>query len=401
MERSPSPIAVTFTLALAGCAARLPPPTAEVSANALWGAVEPDRIRSPIGQLDRDAEGQLTYPVLALCGLGSRGAFGAGMLCGWSDAGTRPRFQVVTGVSTGALMATFAFLGPEHDDALRSLFTNVSTRDVYRRLGLFASLNSGGVNDPEPLRRQLRELIDDRVLDAIAEEHRSGRRLYIGTTNLDTNGLLVWDMGAIAASERPDRLDRYHEVLIAAVTFPITMPPAYIEVEAGRDDGEDRGRYAYMVVDGAVKEPVLLRAFVVDIGDRLDRQSISAESVNVNLYIIVSGQLDFKPGPDFKVAPNSRAISTAALGSLYTSARDNALYRGYVLARRRRFGFHLTSIPPSQLETISPDVWIPERVQALFELGYEHATDPDAWMNEPPGLDPRERFPDLRSAVSE
>ena len=74
-----------------------------------------------------------SYPLLAISGGGSNGAFGAGFLCGWTESGTRPDFKVVTAVSTGSLQAPLAFLGPDYDHILRAIFTTHGTEEIYQR----------------------------------------------------------------------------------------------------------------------------------------------------------------------------------------------------------------------------------------------------------------------------
>ncbi|MEE9142444.1 MAG: patatin-like phospholipase family protein, partial [Gammaproteobacteria bacterium] len=140
---------------------------------------------------------------LAISGGGSEGAFGAGLLVGWSAAGTRPEFQVISGVSTGALIAPFVFAGPEYDDVLETFYTTTDTEDIMDRLGLVKILRGPALADTGPLRKIIATSIDDEFLAKVAAEHRKGRRLVIGTTNLDAQTPVVWNMGAIAESGQP------------------------------------------------------------------------------------------------------------------------------------------------------------------------------------------------------
>ncbi|MDP2045831.1 MAG: patatin-like phospholipase family protein, partial [Deltaproteobacteria bacterium] len=145
---------------------------------------------------------------LALSGGGGDGAFGAGILCGWTEAGTRPRFKLVTGISTGALIAVFAFAGPEYDARLKEAYTTVSDQDIYTRNGwVKMALNLGRVDaaaNTKPLAAQLERLIDENLFQAVAAAHRQGRRLLVGTTQLEAQRLVIWNMGAIATSGHPD-----------------------------------------------------------------------------------------------------------------------------------------------------------------------------------------------------
>ena len=141
--------------------------------------------------------------VLALSGGGMYGAYTAGVLKGMTASGKRPTFDVVTGISTGSLIAPFAFLGPEYDDFLEERYTSVRSGDIYRMRGLLAIPWSDSIYDSRPLRQMIAREIDEPLLAKIAAQHARGRRLYVGTTSLDSQRLVVWDMGAIAASGRP------------------------------------------------------------------------------------------------------------------------------------------------------------------------------------------------------
>jgi predicted acylesterase/phospholipase RssA len=373
-------------LTAAGCASRPAAPPVDSGPVLPWGAVDLKEVSPALPALGRDREGRPVYAVLALSGQGSRGAFGAGLLCGWSAAGTRPRFQVVTGVSTGALMATFAFLGPEHDDDLRALYTEISTRGFVRRLGLISSLSQGGIYGPGPLRVLLEQYLDESVVAAVAAEHAAGRRLYIGSSNMDTNELVVWDLGGIASSDRPDRLERFHDAILASMSVPVTFPPVYIDVEV---EGQE---YGQMHFDGAMKAPVLLRGFMVQAEQSIDQAGLSRADARIEIYAIVNGVLLGDPAFDRPVNPTLRDISEATLLALYIRARDLSLYRSYVLARRAGYDFNVAAIPGDFAPMPLPFVFDRQKLQALFDFGYEAAASGYPWLKHPPGLGPYERF---------
>ena len=193
---------------------------------------------------------------LALSGGGGDGAFGAGILCGWTAAGTRPRFKLVTGISTGALIAPFAFLGPEYDARLKEAYTTMSDKDIYTVTSVVTLvLNLGKIEaaaSTKPLAELLERLIDENMLRAIAAEHNKGRRLLVGTTQLDAQRLVIWNMGAIAASYHPDALKLFRQVLRASASIPVAFNPVYIKVKAAGQE------YDEMHVDGGVKAQVML-----------------------------------------------------------------------------------------------------------------------------------------------
>jgi predicted acylesterase/phospholipase RssA len=174
---------------------------------------------------------------LALSGGGGDGAFGAGILCGWTEAGTRPRFKLVTGISTGALIAPFAFLGPDYDAKLKKAYTTISDRDIYRVPGILKLLVNLGrleaAGSTEPLAELLEQLVDDQMIEAIAVENNKGRRLLVGTTQLDAQRQVIWNMGAIAAKGSPEAFKLFRQVLRASASIPVAFKPVYIKVKAG------------------------------------------------------------------------------------------------------------------------------------------------------------------------
>lgn len=205
----------------------------------MWGDESPHHINDWM-QLTRD-ELKARYPAmyqapsiyLALSGGGADGAFGVGVLLGWTAKGDRPEFTFVTGISTGALIAPFAFLGSDYDAKLRELYTTNSTKDIITKLPLQKIRSAAAVVSTEPLRNMMDRYVDRHMMDAIAAEHRRGRRLFVGTTNLDAGRPVIWNIGAIAASGNPNALALIHDILVASASIPGIFPPVYFDVEAG------------------------------------------------------------------------------------------------------------------------------------------------------------------------
>jgi len=146
-----------------------------------WGDEPSPRFQEDLLQSVRD-EWEATGSVgggmeaLLLSGGGSNGAFGAGVLSGWTEAGTRPTFKLVTGVSTGALAAPFAFLGPDYDEALEQLFTTVTNKDIYRIRNPLTVLRKDSLTRTDPLAAKIKQVVDVAMMEKIAAEHRRGRR---------------------------------------------------------------------------------------------------------------------------------------------------------------------------------------------------------------------------------
>lgn len=162
---------------------------------------------------------------LAISGGGAEGAYGAGILCGWTATGTRPEFKVVTGISTGALTAPFAFLGSGYDDKLRKVYTSVTTAEIARKRGILAAIYDDALMDTVPLRKLLASLVDEQMMRDIAAEYAKGRILMVATTNLDANRGVIWNIGAIAQTGKPEALELIHDILIASAAIPAAFPP--------------------------------------------------------------------------------------------------------------------------------------------------------------------------------
>jgi predicted acylesterase/phospholipase RssA len=312
-------------------------------------------------------------------GGGAQGAFAAGLLCGWSENGTRPTFRLVTGVSIGAVIAPFAFLGSKYDEQLRELATNVSDEKVYRRKEILSSLSSDSVTDTAPLVRFLRYYYNQDVLNAVAAEHAKGRRLYVGTTNLDSGRPVIWDLGAIAASGSPHALKLFQQVIFASASIPVVFKPAYIPVEAA---GE---RYDEMHVDGGVTAQLMLYGDAISVAD-MKRHIPDAdlpEAPRPTVYIIRNAKLD----PEHHaVQPKVLNIAGLAVTTLIKSQAVGDLYRLHAICRRDGLEFRLASIPSELALPRTTRAFDPEEIGTLYTCGYELGRAGYVWATEPPGL---------------
>lgn len=310
--------------------------------------------------------------ILALSGGGSYGAFGAGVLNGWSKSGKRPEFDIVTGISTGALIATLAFLGADYDDELEHLYTELTAADIFLSKGV-VGIFGASLLDYTPLKKQIESVVTEQLLDEVAEAYRQGRRLYVGTTNLDAGELVVWDMGAIAASGHPHRLRVFQKVLRASAAVPGIFKPVYIQPT-------EQTEARQMHVDGAVKAPVLIRSFM-----------FRTPAQRRTLHVIINRQLilaDDVAAVEPKVLDISRkSISELVRGLLYKT-----LYQGYVSARNADAGFRLISIPDTQSLPDNSLEFDPKTMRRLFDMGRKMALTSNGWTNEPPRLEELERI---------
>lgn len=306
--------------------------------------------------------------MLAISGGGDSGAFGAGLINGWTKAGTRPEFKVVTGVSTGALSAPFAFLGPGCDKALKAVYTEVSQRDIFRPRGLIKGFFGDAMADSSPLYKLVQRYVDQRMLNAIAAEYAKGRLLLVGTTNLDTLEPVIWNMTAIAASSDPRALGLFRKVLLASASIPAAFPPVLIDVDAA-------GRhYQEMHVDGGAMTQVFMYPPNLTVqGMGIDRPR--------TLYIIRNARLD----PDWaSVRRRVLPIAGRAVSGLMQSQGMGDLFRIFMTARRDEVDYNLAFIPPTFTTPHVKD-FDPAFMRALYDVGFQMAAAGFPWRKEPPG----------------
>jgi predicted acylesterase/phospholipase RssA len=362
-------------LTLAACAAARPLELEDVRTETPVGAVELfDSTGHPINSQLPDFAGMVKpeLNILVLSGGGADGAFGAGVLVGWSETGLRPRFDTVTGVSTGALMATLVFLGSEYDPVLKDVYTTVSSDDIYKKKGI-KGVFSDSLLDSTPLKDKIEDLITEELLDQVAKEHHAGRRLYVATTNLDSGDIVVWDMGFIAASGHPERVKIYRQVLLASAAVPGLFKPVYIKPS-------ESSKARQMHVDGGVKAPVLLRAFML-------KQPAAQRKV----YVIVNSQMKLL-NADKAVEPEVLDISRKSITELLRGLLQRTVYQTYVTARQSKAVFNLISIPdhvPSAKDGLTFD---PRVMKRQFEIGRDFGRAGGGWMSEPPRLEDVERI---------
>ncbi|MFQ5757334.1 MAG: patatin-like phospholipase family protein [Acidiferrobacterales bacterium] len=310
---------------------------------------------------------------LALSGGGKNGAFGAGLLVGWTEAGTRPEFTLVTGVSTGALMAPFAFLGSEYDADLKDFYTKYSTKDLLKKRNFLKALGSDAAASSAPLKALITKHVDQNVLEEIATEFRKGRLLYIGTTNLDADRPVMWNIGRIAASHIPNALELVQDIILASASIPVAFPPVIIEVEA---KGQ---RYDELHVDGGVTSQVFLYPLGLDwrrVVEHLDAKG------RPSVYLIRNAKLD----PTWKaVKRRLRPIAGRSIAALIRTQGIGDMFRIYVGARRDRVDYHLAYIP-DEFDEESKEMFDREYMGKLFDLGYRMAKAGYPWKDSPPGV---------------
>jgi len=317
------------------------------------------------------------FRFLVLSGGGDDGAFGAGLLSGWSEQGDRPQFDVVTGVSTGALSAPFAFLGRDYDPALKRIYSESSAGDIFEARAIVTVLAQDGAVDSAPLRRMIDGYVDATLVERLAAAYREGRLLLILTTNLDQGRPVIWNIGAIADSQHPGARALIVDVLLASASIPAIFPPVMINATL---DGQT---YQEMHVDGGT----VAQAFMYPPSFSLRRFATRTAGDNARsgprpvVYIIRNGR--FKR-PEASIERHTLAIARQALAAMTTSSGVNDTYRMFLIAQRDGVAYNLVSI--------EDDFAVPykgpfdkEYMRALFDYGYNRLRGKNVWQKVPPG----------------
>lgn len=344
-----------------------------------WGDAPPPYTQELVSF--SDAEVRESFPLiygrehhlLAISGGGGEGAFGAGLLAGWTASGTRPEFTMVTGVSVGGLIAPFAFLGSEYDEQLKELFTTSSSKDIFVKNPLSRIRNATALKDTAPLRALLDKYITDEMLEKIAQQHRGGRRLLIGTANIDALRPVTWSIGMIADSGVPGAGDLIRDIMLASASIPVNFPPVSIEVEAGGR------RYEELHVDGGIVSQVFLYPLGLD-WRRLEEKL--AVKGTPQVYLIRNSMMD----PRW--VATERKLITIGVRSLYSLIRSQGLgdvYKIFLGAKRDGLDFNLAYIP-RDFNAVPNEAFDMEFMNKLFERGYNMAKQGYPWEKSPPGL---------------
>jgi predicted acylesterase/phospholipase RssA len=308
---------------------------------------------------------------LLISGGGSNGAYGAGILAGMTESGKRPEFSMVTGISTGALIALFAFVGPKYDAVLKEVYTTLKTKDLVKRRGLMAIFNNDAVTDSTGLRNMIAKYITAELMQEIAAEYRRGRGLYVATTNLDAGRAVIWNIGRIAASGSPDALQLTRDVLLASASIPAAFPPVMIEVEvAGK-------RYDEMHVDGGATAQVFFQPGVIDMAAAWNKLRIKGKPT---VYVIRNG---FLKATWRSVERKTLSIAGRSIDTMIRTQGEGDLYRVYFSAMLDGMEYRQTAIPDSFTKQ-PKELFDPEYMSALYELGRELGRSGKAWKSHPP-----------------
>ncbi len=331
-------------------------------------------------QLARKQDGE-TGPLppvayLAISGGGDNGAFGAGLLSGWTASGDRPEFKVVTGISTGGLIAPFAFLGSDYDDALSQVYTSVTQEDIFNKRSILSALTQDGLGDTTPLYKLIGKFVDDKFLAAVAEAYRRGRFLFIGTTNLDAQQPVIWNMGAIAAANTPESADLFHRIMLASASIPGAFSPVMIDVEV------DGRQYQEMHVDGGTMAQVFL--YPPAISTEMDARNLQ----NIRerrAYILRNARLDSNWST---VERSTITITGKAIATLLQSQGFGDLFRIYLTTQEDGVDYNLAYIG-SDFNAKHREEFDAQYMRELYDYAFEKAVNGYPWDKVPPGYKAR------------
>ncbi len=308
---------------------------------------------------------------LIVSGGGGGGAYGAGLLSGWTESGKRPSFEVVTGVSTGALIAPFAFLGPKYDYALKEVYTTLSTKDLIEQRTIIGGLLGDAFASTAPLSAVIAKYVDKALLREIAKQHRKGRRLFVATTNLDAQKGVIWNLGKIAQQDSQQAVILFRRILLASAAIPGLFPPVRLKVDVDGRTLEE------LHVDGGVMED----AFFLPLKLPLDKVVKEAGlRMRRRMYVILNSRSESEWEA---VSATTLSITERAVWTLMKSASAGSVYKLFTFANQNNIGFKFTSIPAS-FKGKPKELFDVSYQKDLFAVGRENGLHGGRWTSEPP-----------------
>ena len=297
--------------------------------------------------------------LLSLSGGGQNGAFGAGFLIGWRESGRRPQFDIVGGVSTGALLATHAFLGTPADDAtLEEMYTQITRDDIYTDRGIFSLLSADSLSDTAPLRAMIAKFVTAETLKRVAAAYDENRMLVVGTTNIDYGQTWVWNMTMIA---KAGELELYRDVLLASASFPIVFPPVEID--------------GHLFVDGAARSNLVIPGMG---GQQKPNPPLYGAG---NLYLIDNGKVTQPPQALIRALG---PVAATTISVMMEQSMQTALTRSYFGAKMLGYSFNMVGIPDDVNVGNDPLAFDPVQMRAAFDAGRALGAQDDPWQNTPP-----------------
>jgi predicted acylesterase/phospholipase RssA len=296
--------------------------------------------------------------LLSLSGGGQNGAFGAGFLIGWRESGRRPQFDVVGGVSTGALLATHAFLGTPADDAtLEEMYTKITSADIYTNRGIFSLLSADSLKDTAPLRAMIAKYVTAETLKRVAAAYDDNRMLLVGTTNIDYGQTWVWNMTMIA---KAGNLQLYRDVLLASASFPIVFPPVEID--------------GHLFVDGAARSNLVIPGMA-----GLEKTNPPLHGPG-NLYLIDNGRVTEPPQALVRALGE---VAATTISVMMEQSMQTAVTRSYFGTKMLGYSFNTVAIPDNVNVGNDPLAFDPAQMRAAFDAGRTLGAQANPWRHTP------------------
>jgi len=318
--------------------------------------------------------GKKSMSALLLPGGGQNGAFGAGFLNGWSERGNRPEFDIVTGVSTGTMISTFACLGTKEDDRiLKDTWLNINKSDIYKKGGLLRlAIGGNALYDTAPLRQLLEQSITPDIIKRVATEYDKGRRLLISTTNLDYNQTWVWDLTAVAKHGGANARELYIDVVLASASPPILFPPVEIN--------------NFLLADGGTRHNLLLVGLSRSTREIIEGMGMeyTGQKLNGDVYVMMHRKASEKTTA---IREDVRGLLSRSVKILLESATADTLLRSYFITELHGLNFNLVQIPEGLEISENNLIFDPADMRAMFETARELAKQPDPWQHRPPPTD--------------
>jgi Patatin-like phospholipase len=376
-----SMLAVVLAGVLVGCSGSEKVPTPAQPYDLTAEALRTPQLGKPISDSLAAALAKTTGPVakpvnvLAVSGGGQYAAYNAGLLIGWTCQGTRPNFDVVTGISSGAIVAGYAFLGSKYDKQLQRFFTSISDKDLFTYRPVIELIRSGSIANPSKLEKLIERETSDEFLFDLRQAHQEGRRLYIGTMNVRTRRVTIWDVGAIACSGRPEAVEMVRKVFLAAGSIPGLLPSVKFDVEI------DGVRYTEEHVDGGAACQIFVR---LGPGAERPADGVTGWLAGSNLYTMTAGKL-YAPPLEGKLGFLKRITSTisAALYALYRAELLNL----YSFCGVSGMKFHTVTIPDDAPIPPNSMTFDKASMRRLFTLGFDQGRCGVPWRLTPPGAE--------------
>lgn len=339
----------------------------------IWASESPDFLYSPVDQTTPITVSGDQLNILALSGGGANGAFGAGILIGLEESGQLKDYSIVTGISAGALMAPFVFIGGDAFSRMKDVMLNINDKSVLGKKNFLNTVFKDAFTDGENLYQFIAEAFPEPMIEQIAAQHRSGKRLFIGTTHFDSGELVIWNVGAIANSDMPDKSELIYKVLAASASIPGVFPPQFIDVD---HEGEI---FEELHVDGGLATQVFFNP------SNFDYQQISDAlglETHPQLDVIRNGALK---APYHSLRDKGLDLVAKSVSSLTLAQTRGDLYRMKYISEINNIDMQFTYIERDfGYAKRTKDMFDEHYLLTIYEYGYYKATHGKPWVTKLP-----------------